>query len=726
MARAKESVPQRDFSRMEIREDLLDGDDLELRAQSLRGALNCRALASRASECRPGSFYKRTLTTAEDLIEIKPTSSLKFGLLLNDTSIEILDSSANVVHEVTSVPWSSAAGIWVEPFKAKTVIGGSFGVYVLEYLDGVWTFGRFAFDEATGGELAQPYWAYEKSVTIQPSARTGSITVTASSGIWTAAYVGLRLRYAQREIRITSQVSATVLQGEVVDELPPTLDITVADGAGYKVGEAVIGADSGYEGIITSKAANVLTVLTLNVFAGPDNNEVLAGANAASKVSSSSEISPVATLVWDEPLMSDVRGWPRSGAAIGHRLVFLDFEQIPDLIGLSSIREITDWKVGFEDDDAIVRQVGENAPRWIHGIKASDLILLADEGLYYVEASGGTLITPSNFNPVQFDERGASEVRPVRVQDGVLFVEASGQAIAAALQVGNVYLRWQANTITTLHDHLIKTPVKLCGPASSAPDTEKYVFVVNGDGTLAAISWNQTLETFGFAPWETAGQYVSVSPVFKGYWAIVDRATSNGTERFLELFDSDAVMDCSVETSALSVFQELTDDSGTAITDDSGEPIYISDPAASHLPGVTVAIGTNQWYRYPFTVNADGTIDGEPDVATARQIGIPFTVEMKLWPAEVTNSVRHGTLAVRVFHVVVSVQNTAHFEFEANGIVRKVGGYAVGSDLSQPPPLQTRRYKFTVFGNKDHPDLTIRKTMPGAFRVLSTTQEVQV
>lgn len=724
MARVKQTVTQRDFSRMEVREDFLEADDLELRGQSLQSARNCKALSSRTSEVRPGTFYKRTLSSAQDLIEINPTSELTYGLLLNNSSIEIIDAGANVVETISSVPWTDASAVWVEPFRGRTVIGGAFGLYVLSYDAGTWTFARISFSEGTGGEIAQPYWAYEKSIAIQPSGLTGAVTVTASSGLWTAGYVGLRIRYAQREILITSRVSSTVLQGTVVDELPPTLAITVADASGYKVGEAVIGADSGYQGIVISKAGSVLTVLTLNVFEGPTDSEVLAGANAAATVTSSASATPAATTVWDEPLMSDVRGWPRAGGSIGGRIVLVDFPRLPDLIAASSIRDITDFGVGIEDDDAIVRQVGENSPRWLHALKASDLILFSDKGIYYVEASGGTEITPSNFNPVQFDERGSSTVRPVRVQDGALFVEASGNAVAAALQVGNVYLRWQAQTITTLHDHLINMATKLCGPATKSPDAEKFVFVVNADGTLATISWNQTVETFGFAPWDTEGTFVSVSPVFSGYWAIVDRVTSNGTERFLELFDNSAVMDCAVETSTLSVFSELTTEDGTAI-DDGSEAIYISEPAASHIPGKTVAIGTTQWYRYPFTVNADGTIDGEPDIATLRQIGLPFTFEMQPWPVELIQSPRVGMVSARVMRVTVSVQNTSHFDFVANGITKTVGGYDTGADLSSPPALKTKKYTFTVFGNRDHPEFYIRKAMPGALRVLAVTQEVQ-
>jgi len=46
VARVKQTITQRDFSYMEIREDFLERDDLDVRKASLRGAENIRTLAS--------------------------------------------------------------------------------------------------------------------------------------------------------------------------------------------------------------------------------------------------------------------------------------------------------------------------------------------------------------------------------------------------------------------------------------------------------------------------------------------------------------------------------------------------------------------------------------------------------------------------------------------------------------------------------------------------------
>ncbi len=729
MARIKQAITQRDFTRMEVREDFLERDDLDIRRQSVRSGKNMRALATGASEARPGLAYMRETPTAYDAVEISPTADLKFGLLINDDSLEILTEEASVVHSELSVPWTDGSQVWVAPFRERTLIGGSFGIYDLEYDEGTWTFTPTTFAEAPGGEIAQPYWAYEQGITLRPSARFGSITVTSSEPFWTDDYVGLRIRYGQREILITARVSSTVVQGTVINELPPTFRITLASNAGFRIGDAVVGADSNYQGVIVNAfGGNQIDVLTLSVFEGPTNTEKLASPTTSSTVSGKSALAPTATAIWDEPLMSDVRGWPRAGTAVSGRLVLVDFAAIPDLVALSSVRALMDFESGLEDDDAIVRQVGDNAPRWLHAVNASDLILLSDKGCYYVPTSDNGLVTPSNFQTILFDQRSASPVRPVQVDDGVVFVESSGEHIAAAFQEGNIYLKWSARTISTLYAHLIKTPIKLCGPALSSEHPEKYVLVINQDGTIAAASWETEISDIGIgmAPWETNGAFVSASPVFGEYFALVDRTPPGGTKRrFLERFDTTLVVDSAIVALTDPNVTAITDADGAAITDADGNEVTAAIPLSTHLAGFDVEYATAQWNEGPFMVQADGSISSGLTPAEPFQVGLNFEARVKPWSVELIESDRIGLLKARTIRCSISVQNTAKFQYISNGKIRTAGGYRSGDNLALPPPLRTEVFRFPVMGRRDHPEIEFVKNRPGAFRVLAITQEVQ-
>ena len=198
-------------------------------------------MATRILQSRPGSFLLRQLTSAEDIIEIRPETGLEFGLILNDDSLEICDENGRIVHTEGSVPWDDAAGIWVEPFREKTYLGSEDFCYVLTYDEGSWSFAPIVFADSVNGELAQPYWAFEQNITVQPSATTGTVTLTASRAVWSLGYVGLRVRYGQREISVSEYVSPTVIRGTVVSELPPSFDITLDDASHFRVGDTVTG-----------------------------------------------------------------------------------------------------------------------------------------------------------------------------------------------------------------------------------------------------------------------------------------------------------------------------------------------------------------------------------------------------------------------------------------------------------------------------------------------------
>lgn len=726
MARVKQTVMQRSFQHMETREDFLEGDDLDIRQSSVRSALNMKALATRVAEARPGLFFERVMSTAENAVEIRPESGMLFGLIVNDDNIEIIDQNADLVHTVSPVPWTSGKEVWTSPFRKQVVLGnGTDGIWTLTYEGGTWTFADFAFAAANAGDTAQPYWVFEKDTLITPSATTGNITVTASKGIWTQNHVGLSIRYGFREILITSRVSSTVVSGTVVSRLPPSYLVAVEDASVFRVGEAVLGADTKYRGLITAISGLNLSIATETFYEGPNVGEELSGPAGSSKVTATLEIPPVESPLWDEPLISPVRGYPRAAGQISGRLIFLDFAQEPSALAVSSARDISDFEVGANDDDAIVRKIGDGAPRWLHAENMGDLVLFSDRGIYIVPVRENGIISPSTFNTVLVDDAASSEIKPVKVEDGIIFVDSSGESVSAVLLDGNVYLKWSVRKMTTYHNHLIKSPVALCGPSLSSTSAEKYMFVVNADGTLAAVSWDRSIrdEAVGFAPWVTNGNFINIAPMFGGYWAIVDRSVGGQTVRFLERFSDDAVLDCATTSSDDPNAQYLTAN-GVNLTVNGG-PLTVSSPGAGHLIGETVSYYSGGWDVGDYLVADDGSVTPNSPVSGDIQIGFNFEAEMEVWPVELIESPRIGSLRARVMEFIVSVQNTLGYEVTCNGTTRKVGAYHIGDDRTAPPPRRTEVRRFSVFGNRDHPTMKVAKRRPGPFRVLALGQKVQ-
>lgn len=736
MARAKATVTQRGFNYGEVRPDFLEGDDLEFRALSLRYARNGRVLATRGFTNRPGTFYERTLDSdVKDIVDFSPSTGDRYALVLTASKLIVLDENAAEVASFSGVPWNASTDIWAVPM-GDYVLFGPAGIYVLELSDNAWTFGEYQFRERISGEIAMPFWAFEQGVEIQPSGLTGNVTVTADEAVFTADYVGNTIRYAEQQINVTEFVSSTVIRGDVVSELPPTYKVPVQNISGFRKGEIVVSDQKNWRGQIVEIVpgtgdAGDLHCVTLEIFEGPEAGgepETVSGTSASSLISAApTKISPGPTNIWDEQLISSYRGYPRSATNVRGRLVFVDFPQVPNLVAISSAREPNDFDTGSEDDDAIVRKAGDGAPRFLHAVGASDLVLLADQGCYYVKTRDGQLLTPENFLAVQFDERGANEVKPVRVDDGIVFVERAGNTLAAAVLDGNVYLEWSILPLSKYHDHLLSGPTKLCGPAQTTEFTEKYMFVVNADGTIASVSWTSDFgrEAIGFIPWTTEGDFLNVSPVLGGYYAMVERTINGSPVRFLERFSDSAMMDCAVESASPLTEQFLTDEDGNQITTEDGDPITAITPATSHLGGKEVGFWWNDYYGGTATLEADGSLADEPEGFTDRQIGLLFTTRMKPWPVELIDSQRAGLLRARVMRLGVSVYETVSFKVRRNGITTKIGSYDFGDALDEPPSRKTKVHRFPVLGNRDHPDMEILRDEPGPFTVLALTQEVQ-
>lgn len=708
---------------MQVRSDMMERDDLEMRAKSVKEARNMRPLATGVAEQRPGLEYLRNGTGVRRMVEIQPQDGVTRGLLIGDDYLAVCDEDANILWEITSTPWDDAEAIWIEPFREETYMGGFYGISKLTYTASTdtYSFGDFEFDDAPGGEKAQPYWVYNKNTSIRPSARTGLVSVVASADVFFSGHVGQRIRYNNQEMTVLQWVGPRFVYANVVDELPPSYDITVTDASGFKVNEVIVGQDTNYQGIIRAINGNVLSVVTLELFEGPDVAEDVSGPSSTSEVTAKTEISPLGSTIWDEPLMSPVYGYPRSAATVAGRLVFLNFTFAPAVIAASSARSVTDWKVGAEDDDAIAREVGGGRPQFRHAIDAGDLLLFSDRGCYLVPIRDSGLLTPSTFNAVLFDERGASTVRPVRVEDGVIFVEANNETVSAALLDGNIYLKWSVRPLTLFHN-VTNAPASLCGPALWAA-SEKYMMVVNGDGTMAVVSYNVGIgaDALGFAPWETQGLFKAVSPMFGRYWAIVWRTINNVVQIFIERFDEALYLDA-VRVGQILQEPELLEVNGEPLLVN-GETLVIQPVIAKHLALETVSVYDGA-YLGDFAVAADGSIAGAPEVSTAAQLGFKFTSRLAPWPAEVVDSERNKTYIPRVTRFMVKVQDSQSFEIVCNGRTRSVGGYEFGDDLSEPLPTRTKTYRASVFGRREEPDLAAVRTKPGPFRILATSQEV--
>ena len=733
----KRAYTQADFALGVTVPELIDGDDLEIRSQSLQDGKNLRITRGRSIRGRPGLGLKVGISENQNVHDMRVQTAegeQRFAVVVEPNGVRVWDEAYSLVTSFTGAPWGDLSGDfpWVTQFDNAMVFGG-YEFYALEYDEGTWTFGALDFADLPGNEKALPYWVFEQGVTLTPSAYTGSITATASSPIFTAAWLGKRIRYAKREIVITAINSATVVQGTVTERLPPTFTLTFANAAaveGFSVGQVVTASSTNWSGIVVDITGAVVTAVTVlgdaatSTFNGPTTDDEIVGPSAAVKPTGVAKAgTPSGTTVWDEQLWSEHRGWPQSGSEVNGRLALCNFPNIPNLLCLSSVRQFNDFGTGAADDDAILRTAGNRNPRFLHIVNSTDLVILADRGCYYVKTRDGELVTPSNFQVVQFDERGATEVQPVAVEGAVLFAERNKSGIAACVLSGNVYLNWTVLDLTRFHAHLVRDPVSLCGPAPDPDMSERYIMVVNADGTMATMSWFTTFgeERVGFVPWETEGRFFRRAfPLFDGYHAVVQGATGFTLERF----DPALYVDGALPAAGAVNGGFWVTDGGDEITTDAGDEIQIGLPRFAHLAGLQV----KAWQAYETTLT--DTLDGTGafsavSTLTAAQVGTKIDVRGKLWPREVLESPRRGMIRARVIRCSIGVRDTVSIGFVRNSTTTITPARRPSDSALSPPPLKTEWYRFNVFGNRTHPEMEFYLPEPNPLEITSVVQEVQ-
>ncbi len=733
MARRKSTIAQKDFSLGEVRPDALERDDTDLVNRSLQTAENTLITSTGAIENRPGSFYLATVGGDEG-IEITPADGVRFIMVVVPGGVEIYTEQGILATSFTGAAWLAGEDVWTNDIGDVILIGSQTSKpFALSYDKGVFTFGALAFFTGAGNSIAQPYWPYEPGVKITPSALTGSITVTADKPVFTANYVGQRIRYVNREILIDSLTSSTVVAGTVQQELHPTVKLTVNDSTGFLVDDAVEHGTLGGQGIVTSIAGNDIFVLVTKFLTGFDavGSPELIGPNAKSEITVKTSASPAGTKLWDEPLMSPERGWPGASSHHAGRLIFNDFTQAANAIALSAAGTLNDFVVGTNDDDAIVDTIGvSKSTRILHAVSAEDLVILTTKGSYYQETRKGSVLSPQNWDPIKFDDTGASRIRPVRVFDGVVFVGANGQNMFGAVLQGDINKAWVLIPLSDFHSHLISSPVFLGATNNDSDRPERLVFIVNKDFTSATMRWERgpafDSDSVGFVKWTTTGDYKSIFMAFGKTHAIVERTINSTTLKFLERMDSTAFLDAATGF-ATDVGSCIVDENGDILVDELGDCVSGESPSANHLANHTASVFLDDFDLGDRAINADGVPLNDfgdplvlPSSPNEAQIGLAFTTRITPWARRSLEGAGKRREAQRIIRLSVSVQNT--LRFSVNG--EDWGGYDIGDDLSLPPARRTEVAHFYPMVRDHYQDIPLVRDRPGPLRVTAMSYKV--
>lgn len=391
-----------------------------------------------------------------------------------------------------------------------------------------WSAAAFSFASGVGGATNQPYYRFPatKTITLTPSAYTGSSkTLTASAALFLGLVsdVGHIFRLNGKEVIITSQSTTTAATITVTQRLYPVWDIEVGEDAdsylvGQAVSEVIDTTPTGLEGRVLSvnSGADTVKVQFTNSYDAPDTTTpgVLVGPDAEQEIQAAStalDTTPEAVIDWDEALFDPVgfSNYPTTIEIHRNRLCFNGGPYASTLFAASTNIDLTDFDVGdAADSDAIQYRLGGQSTEAIRHIQTADqLHLFTDQGVYYVPESESNPFSPTFISFLQIDDEGACPVcNPTLSPEGVLFANASGSRVKISIPTGNVRRSWQVLPLGALAPHLVDAPRELHvvdgwkdGDAFVA---ERNLLVVNDDGTMAVMRYQDGLDRVGWGLWE--------------------------------------------------------------------------------------------------------------------------------------------------------------------------------------------------------------------------------
>jgi hypothetical protein len=399
---------------------------------------------------------------------------------INGTGNPYLDTSSVglIGSALANVVWTQSADTLIvvhqDVAPVKIVRGAS---------DSLWTVSAITFD-------TYPSYAFTATTTnpagtLTPSAVSGKVTLTASSGVFVAGSVGQYVNATpQGRAKIVKYNSTTSV--DAITEFPFFNTSAIANGSWEY--------ESGYE----------------NVWSG-------------------------------------ARGYPRSVTFHEGRLYFGGSKSRPSTIWGSKVGLFFDFLAteGL-DDDAVEATLDTNTFNAIVDIiSGRDLQVFTTGGEFYVPQNGLDPITPTNFFVKTASRNGIKEgIRVQQLESGTLFVQRQGKSLNEFAYT-DTQLTYVTQKISLLAGHLLRTPTRMALRRSVATDENDLLLITNtDDGTMAVFSLLRAQNVIAPSKFTTVdASFIDVGVDISTIYTVVKRNVNGTNQYYVEVFENELFTD---------------------------------------------------------------------------------------------------------------------------------------------------------------------------------------
>lgn len=517
------------------------------------------------------------------------------------------------------------------------------------------------------------------TTTLTPSARTGSITLTASADTFVSTDVGRLVKIYNGYAKITSYTSATSVDATVqtdelgVDEILPsyasnTISFVEGDpsGTGSSHNDFIRDSNKQFveqgftEGmtITVTGAAQSANNTTYEIVKVTSDEITLVPADDVVAESASNTITIVGTLnatdEWSLGAFSETTGFPRACAFYEQRLVFAGTTLQPQTIFFSVAGDFENMTESTSDSSAMTYTIGSNqVNRILYLASARSMVVGTTGGEFVVRASGtDEAISPTNVQIKQQATYGSADVQPVQAGSYTLFVQRAKRKVR---ELGYVYDTdaYQAVDLTILADHVSEN-----GLVELAYQQEPFslVWATTGDGRLIGMTYRREEQVVAWHQHKLGGTFTSGGTTYNhgfveniavipgelnqdNLYMVVKRTINGATRRYVEIL-SDIDFGTDIQD-AIFVDSSLTY-SGSSTSSLSG---------LDHLEGQTVSV-LEEGAAHPDKTVASGSISTDR-ATTKAQVGLGYTSTLKTVRLEAGSASGTAQGKIKKIHSVI-------------------------------------------------------------------------
>lgn len=646
------------FTGGEISPEVANRVDLDKYQFALLQARNCLVRPYGPIYRRPGMMYVASAKYSDKQAIIVPfngADNTDYLLEIGDKYIRVYKNGSYLNVEITT-PFGAADLPNLRFTQSADVMFIASGTYPVKqlarYSDTDWRFGDF---EITDMYFDDSIISSSENATITPSGRTGSVTLTASEGIFTSAMVGMQVKLMQNvpasEVSVSNGTTGSLYAGEgwkIITHGTWTGTVTVQksiDNAtwenyrtysakdDYNPSESGSLSEGAYLRAVCSVSSGTCNV---NLSTLPYNKEgiakITAFTNSTHVTASVTEAfgTTNATKIYSFGAWCNAFGYPKTIGFFQDRMIFGGTMKQPYMVWMSRTGDYGNFSVekasGTVTDDSAVAigLVSRKQYQILHLVPSTDLLILTAGNEWTI--SGGSTVTPANVSTRMQTTCGCGSCEPIMAGGRIVFVQGRGSTVR---DMGYSYETdsYGGTDLTLLAKHIVHGVQIVDSAYKQEPDSTLYF--VRSDGTMACLAYIIDQKVYAWSTIDTAGSIEAVAVVQEGdedaVYVLVKRTIGGQVVRSLEVLHNNNSKSSRPNDYIMVDAAVMKNNTGRSTETTFSVP---------ELAGATVDVLGDGRVFTGLTVATDGTLE-LPAAVTSIVAGLPYKMVIELPNVEI-------------------------------------------------------------------------------------------